>query len=130
MTPATLLLRHIHPNFVQAGRVTSQAFRPTPKDEGYLSVDNGDLITPHASWQRFTANPDYSSVGIMAVTCSECTQQALPVLADAAPYPEHCAIDYTACPKKVIEQKAKVLRGLAQTRGWLWQSNANGQFTS
>ena len=42
MTPDTLLLRQIHPGFIQGGRVTSQAFRPTPKDEFLLSVDNGD----------------------------------------------------------------------------------------
>jgi hypothetical protein len=38
MTPETLLLRQIHPSFVQAGRVTSQAFRPTPKDGSLLSI--------------------------------------------------------------------------------------------
>jgi len=120
MTPATLLLRQIHPNFVQAGRVTSQAFRPTPKDEGYLSVNNGDLMMPHAAWQRFIANPACASVGIMAVSCGQCAEQDLPVLADALPYPEHCTIDFTAYPKNVIEQKAKVLRGHAQMRGWLF----------
>jgi hypothetical protein len=130
MTPATLLLRQIHPNFVQAGRVTSQAFRPTPKDEGCLSVDNGDLITPLASLQRFTANPAYASAGIMAVSFSECEQQGFNVLADAIPYPEHCTIDFTPYSKKEIEQKAKVLRSLAQTRGWLCQNNVNGLFTS
>ena len=46
MTGTTLLLRQIHPSFVQDGRVTSQAFRPTPKDESLLSVYDGDQITP------------------------------------------------------------------------------------
>lgn len=55
MTGDTLMLRQIHPNFIQNGRVTSQAFRPTPKDESRLSVDNGDMITPEACWKRFTA---------------------------------------------------------------------------
>ncbi len=57
MTPDTLLLRQIHPSFVQDGRVTSQAFRPTPKDELRLSVDDGDRVGAEASWKRFTANP-------------------------------------------------------------------------
>ena len=43
MTPDTLLLRQIHPSFMQYGRVTSLAFRPTPKDEGFLSVGDGDV---------------------------------------------------------------------------------------
>ena len=38
----TLFLRQIHPTFVQNGRPTSQAFRPTPKDENQLSVYNGE----------------------------------------------------------------------------------------
>lgn len=54
MTPDTLLLRQINPTFVQCGRVTSQAFRPTPKDEFYLSVDNGDRLAAEDAWRRFT----------------------------------------------------------------------------
>jgi hypothetical protein len=44
MTPQTRLLRQIHPSFVQAGRVTSQAFRPTPKDDNHLSVVDGNRL--------------------------------------------------------------------------------------
>jgi len=35
---STLLHRQVNPAFVQSGRVTSQAFKPTPKDQGLLSV--------------------------------------------------------------------------------------------
>ena len=45
MTPDTLLLRQIHPSFIQYGRVTSRAFRPTAKDEFLLSVDDGDRVS-------------------------------------------------------------------------------------
>ena len=38
MNSKTILLRQIHPIWIQQGRVTSQAFRPTPKDENKLSV--------------------------------------------------------------------------------------------
>jgi hypothetical protein len=44
MTEATLLLRQVHPSFIQHGRVTSQVFRPTLKDKRLLSVYDGDLI--------------------------------------------------------------------------------------
>ncbi len=53
MTEKTLLLRQIHPLFIQEGRVTSQAFRPTPKDQKKLSVYDGDLITAERSWVHF-----------------------------------------------------------------------------
>jgi hypothetical protein len=96
MTPDTRLLRQIHPGFVQDGRVTSQAFRPTPKDEFLLSVDDGDRVSAEASWQRFIANPACKSVGVQAVSLAECTAQELPVIEDGAPHPEHCSIDFTA----------------------------------
>lgn len=120
MRPETLLLRQIHPSFVQDGRVTSQAFRPTPKDEFLLSVDDGDHVSAEASWQRFTANPACKSIGVQALSQAECAAQALPVIEDGEPHPEHCSIDFTAFNKKVIEKKSKRLRAQAETRGWLF----------
>lgn len=124
MTPDTLLLRQIHPSFVQDGRVTSQAFRPTPKDELHLSVDNGDRLTAEAAWCRFTADPACTSAGVQAVSQSDCAAQALPVIEDGRPHPEHCSIDFSAFEKKAIEKKAKLLRAAAATRGWLFTEAA------
>jgi hypothetical protein len=122
MTPQTQLLRQIHPNFVQLGRVTSQAFRPTPKDENHLSVYDGDQIQPEAAWKHFTHNPAFNSAGVMAVTHAECTAQSLPIVADGVPFKEHCSIDFSAFEKAEIEKKAKFLSRLAQLRGWLFQA--------
>ena len=124
MTPDTLLLRQIHPGFIQGGRVTSQAFRPTPKDEFLLSVDNGDRVSAEASWQRFIANSGCKSVGVQAVSLAECTEQELPVIEDGVPHPEHCSINYTAFDKKAIEKKSKLLRAQAEMRGWLSEAVA------
>ncbi len=121
MTPDTLLLRQIHPSFIQDGRVTSQAFRPTPKDEFLLSVDDGDRVTAEASWQRFITNPACKSFGVQALSQAECTAQELTVVEDGEPYPEHCSVDFTAFDKKVIEKKSKLLRAQAETRGWLFR---------
>ncbi len=121
MTPNTLLLRQIHPNFVQNGRVTSQAFRPTPKDELRLSVDNGDCVTAEAAWQRFTADAVCKSLGVQAISKVECETQDLPVIEDAHPYLEHCSIDFAAHNKKAIEKKAKTLRAKAELRGWIFK---------
>lgn len=122
MTPQTQLLRQIHPTFVQAGRVTSQAFRPTPKDENHLSVYDGDQIQPEAAWKHFTANQSFNSAGVMAVTSEECTAQSLPVVADGVPFKEHCSIDFSAFQRTDIEKKAKFLSRFAQLRGWLVQA--------
>lgn len=122
MTPATLLLRQIHPSFIQAGRVTSQAFRPTHKDESLLSLYDGDKIPAQAAWQHYTATPDCRSAGVMAVSHAECTAENLTVNPDGVPFPEHVSIDYSAFSKNEVEKKSKVLSRLAHTRGWLFQA--------
>lgn len=124
MNAETLLLRQIHPHFYQAGRVTSQAFRPTPKDEFYLSVDNGDRIQARAAWERFISNPLCASIGVAAVSLMQCQGQTLPVIEDGDPYPEHCSINFSDLEKKDIERKAKILARQAQDRGWLFLADA------
>lgn len=126
MSPETLLLRQIHPSFVQDGRVSSQAFRPTPKDEQRLSVDNGDRIQADASWKRFVSHPNCSSMGVMAVSHAECEAQCLPVIEDGDPYPEHCSIDFSAFGTGAIERKAKQLSRQARERGWLFEAGGMG----
>jgi hypothetical protein len=121
MNPTTQLLRQINPAFVQEDRVTSQAFRPTPKDENHLSVYNGDQISAQAAWEHFVSNPVCNSVGVMAVTFDECQKHSLPVYADGIGYKEHCTIDFSEFKEKDIKKKAKVLSAYASARGWLFQ---------
>ncbi len=121
MTPETFLLRQIHPSFVQEGRVTSQAFRPTPKDDKRLSVYDGDMISAQQSLEHFLTQPNCKSVGVMAVTNAECTSQSLPVIADGVPFPEHVSIDFSQYEESDIKKKAKALARSAQDRGWLLQ---------
>lgn len=121
MTPDTLLYRQIHPNFIQNGRPTTQAFRPTPKDENQLSVYDGDKIQPQASWQHYTDVLKLSSAGVMAVTNAECSAQSLPVIADGKPFAEHCSIDFSSLKKSAVEKAAKVLAACAVARGWQYQ---------
>lgn len=120
MRPQARLLRQIHPGFVQSGRVTSQAFHPTPKDENHLSVDNGDLIDAQQAYERFTRNPQCRSAGVLAVLRAECDAQGLPVVEDGLPYPEHCSIDFSALSAGERKRKAKHLAHAAQQRGWLY----------
>lgn len=121
MNPDILLLRQIHPTFLQRGRVTSQAFRPTPKDRSRLSVYDGDMITPQAAFEHYTSSLGHASVGVMAVSVSECGDLDLPAIPDPKPFPEHAVIDFAAFEKKQVEKKAKLLRAKAEKRGWLYQ---------
>jgi hypothetical protein len=123
MNSETLLLRQINPSFLQNGRVTSQAFRPTPKDEKKLSVYDGDKITAQKAWQHFIENPLCRSVGVMAVSKNQCDEQNIPVIADGVPFPEHAYLDYSNMSKGEVERKAKALSAKAQQRGWLFKQD-------
>ncbi len=108
MNDATLLLRQIHPGFLQNDRVTSQAFRPTPKDEKKLSVYDGDLTTPGESYHHYTEKLGLSSTGVMAVSVKESRAIDLEPVSDPEPFPEHVVIDFSALPsEKSIKTKAK-----------------------
>lgn len=121
MNDITLLLRQIHPGFVQDGRPSSQAFRPTPKDEQKLSVYDGDQITPADAFEHYTKDLKLSSSGVMAVSMAECGTLELPVTPDPAPFPEHVLIDFSAHGKSATEKKAKLLKAKAEARGWLYR---------
>jgi len=121
MNADTLLHRQVHPSWAQQDRVTSQVFRPTPKDEKRLSVYDGDQITAEAAWNHYTNDLGHVSAGVLAVTVAECVTQQLPVVPDPAPFPEHVLIDFTGLAESEIKQKAKHLRGAAQRRGWQYR---------
>lgn len=123
MTDATMLLRQVHPSWVQQGRVTSQAFRPTPKDKHLLSVYDGDLITAADSWTHFSGTLGFPSVGVMAVSVAECSTLDLPARPDPEPFPEHAVIDFSGLAENQIEKKGKRLKAKAEERGWLHQAD-------
>lgn len=126
MNNSTLLLRQVHPSWVQSGRVTSQIFRPTPKDELKLSAYDGDLITSKKSWEHFTKKLGNRSKGTMGVTVAECTNQDLKACSDPELFPEHAVIDFTGFGSNQIEKKSKKLRTAAVERDWLYQPDDIG----
>lgn len=121
MTPATLLLRQVHPRWIRDGRVTSQAFRPTRKDEGLLSVYDGDQIDAKSAYEHYTGQLGLGSAGAMAVTVAECVQQGLTAKTDPVPFPEHVVIDFRSYSRSQIEAKAKYLTRVAMKRGWQYR---------
>ncbi len=121
MNSDTLLLRQIHPAFVQDKRPSSQAFRPTPKDEQKLSVYDGDQITPSDAHQHYTNELNLKSCGVLAVSFDECASLELPVIPDPELFPEHTLIDFAAYGKSATEKKAKRLRAQAEARGWQYR---------
>ena len=123
MIDSTLVYRQIHPSFVQAGFPTSQAFRPTPKDESKLSVYDGDQITAENAFQHYINDLNLSSVGVMGLTVSECAEESLTVLPDPAPFAEHAVIDFSGLSDKDCRNKSKKLQSKAVHRGWLHRAS-------
>ena len=119
MNTDTILFRQVHPSFIQAGRITSQVFEPTPKDEGKLSVYDGDQIDAEGSYLHYTL--EHESSGVMGVSHSECTSLDLDVVADPRPFPEHVLIDFSKFGKSGIKKKAKKLKSFALKREWQYQ---------
>jgi hypothetical protein len=102
--------------------VTSQVFRPTPKDENKLSAYDGDRISPENAWEHYTEKLGHASVGVMAVTVEECDKQELPARPDPTPFPEHVVIDFTGKSESQIRQISKRLKAFAESRDWLYQA--------
>lgn len=101
----------------QAFSVTSQTFKPTPKDDFKLSVYNGEKYTAEESYIHFTFE-GYSSAGVLSLTVNECDSESLPTTEDNKPFDGHSYIDFTGLTNSSIEKKAKKLKKYALERGW------------
>ncbi len=121
MNENTSLLRQIHPSFEQNGKVTSQAFHPTPKDENMLSTYDGDQISCEDSWEHYTKDLKLQSVGTQTILHKECTEKGLPVLPDTEAFKEHVLIDFSGLSNGQKKSKAKFLRNTAEKRGWCYE---------
>lgn len=125
MTGDTLLFRQVNPSWCQDGRVTSQLFKPTPKDKKRLSVYDGDMVTAEDAWRHYADNLGFSSIGVLAVTVNECKALELSAEADPEPFPAHAVIKFDDLSNSQIEKKAKYLRRDAMARGWQYRAEAD-----
>lgn len=120
MTPQTLLLRQVHPNFYPNGELTSQAFMPFPKDAGKPSVYDGDQITAKDAFVHYTTILGNQSVSVWGVLCEEVEKIGLSSISDPLPnFPSHALIDFKGLADKECRKLAKRLKGYALNRGCL-----------
>lgn len=122
MNNESVMYRQVHPSFLQNGHPTTQAFRPTPKDQSLLSVYNGDMISAHQAWVHYTSILGCSSSGCMGLSIAECQSVSLSVRPDPVPFPEHSVIDFSALSENECRRKSKILQQFALARGWLYRS--------
>ncbi len=121
MTPDTLLYRQIHPSWVREGRITSQAFHPTSKDDSRLSVYDGDQITPEDAWNHYVSVLNYASTGVGAVSVEDCEQQQLAAVpGPRSGFPEHALIDFAELTRNQVRRAARRLARYANDRGWMF----------
>lgn len=115
------LHRQVHQSWVQDGRITSQAFSPTPKDAGLLSVYDGEQIGAEASFLHYTTVQNLSAVGTVSITTDEASEVGMPWRLDPQPFPEHAIIDFTGLlTSGKIKAKAQALAERARKRGWTY----------
>ncbi|MCX7047870.1 MAG: hypothetical protein NTX50_20590 [Candidatus Sumerlaeota bacterium] len=123
MNVRTILLRQVHPAWVQQGQITSQVFKPTPKDNRRLSVYDGDMISPEKAWTHYFEVLHCQSVGVMGVSVGECHIFGLSAAPAPAVFPEHAVIDFSNLSNSQVQKKAEYLRDKAVSRGWLYQAS-------
>jgi hypothetical protein len=123
--PTEMLLRQIHPSWIHDGRVASQAFRPTPKDEGLLSVSRGTLTSPESAFRLHTEVKRLPSVGVWGVSVAEAGLAKLVAYADpetgAVEDPAHAVVDFRPLGSNAAERASKILAAKARERGPLFE---------
>lgn len=71
-------LRNVHPGWIESdGSLTSQVFRPTPKDEGKLSTARASKVSAADHYDDFTTMFKLDSAGVWSVKHSDVTDVEL-----------------------------------------------------
>ncbi len=119
-----LLNRAINNGWIQDGFVTSQAFKPSKKDEGKLSCFDNDILDAPGTFKYFTEDLGLEAAGILATKVSECHECKLEVYSDpdgGVPHEAHVSIDFSAHGTNKQKKLASKLRDLANRRGWVFE---------
>lgn len=113
------LYRQVHPSWRVNGLITSQAFKPTSKDNGKLSVVVSTAMTAKMAYIYHTQQ-ELDSVGTYQVTVGEVRDCGLRSVDDSAlpsSFLGHAYIDYRGASNKEIERSSKELRTRAMMHG-------------
>ena len=112
------LFRQVHPSWIQEGRPTSQAFRPTPKDQGQLSLARGAKTSAADAYALYTVRMGLKSAGVWALRVGDFTAQNIAVFADPidgpVPDPAHAVADFAELDDKQTRIRSQMLKARAE----------------
>jgi len=125
-TSDELLWRNVHPGWVDKGRLTSQVFRPTPKDQQRLSVARSSVVNASDHYVEYTDTIGLDSAGVWAASVEECVSAGVSAFHDEHssmrpnPCPAgHAHLDFTPHTKGQARRIGGALRDRAEARGRL-----------
>lgn len=115
--PAVEVHRQIRPGWwLQAGRPSSQVFKPMPADEGALSLADGRRRTPEQAYIFATTVANVESCGVATMQVGEfeaggveVSEDAFIAAEDGLDDPFHVAADFRHLGRKQIDRLAKRL---------------------
>lgn len=117
--------RQIHPSWMEEGDPTRQAFAPSTKDEGCLSLDRSLGINAKQSYENYTSL-GLKSEAVYGITVGEFEAQPHPIPCHASPIdeadqknPHHSHADFNSLTKAQRKAKITELRRAAIGRGKL-----------
>ena len=109
-----LLLRNVHPHFVNNGRVGSGGFTPSEAHNFELSVDLSVLSSPLESFERHTSQNGLPSAGVFAVTVGDFENNEVEIKEDRLPENvSHMLADFGAIKAQSRSAVKRVGRKLA-----------------
>ena len=103
---------------MDGAQITSQVFIPFPRDDGMLSVDDGDLISASEAHTYYTQILGNESDSVWSVSNTEAHGETVPGIPTPEPgRPSHASIDFRGKTDKECRKIAKKLKALAAARG-------------
>lgn len=117
-----LMMRQVHPNMMQEGRLWSGAFAPTKADNGLLSADRDSVISPKDAYERYLKLKALAQAGgTWGVSTSEFN--AIDLMCYSDPLPDndaHVVVDYAAKGAEREKGLSKLAYARASARGRLY----------
>lgn len=119
--PDEVQFRQVNPSWMQDDAPSRQAFEPTKKDDGKLSLDRSASTTPKKAHDDFTAL-GLRSQAVFGITPRECDEEPTPISCYESPLqnnPHHSHADFDGLSRGERKKKSLELRRYAIARGKL-----------